>query len=141
MKRDFDAKILDLDGEPVRLGMTVEAIAKAIATFLPKLTPEQATAFNAELEKQAKKPLTLGSACVTVLMGGYADEQNLDAGKRIERMELARRIHKGGVQDIEPKDRDLIKPLLIKGFSGILIPVVCAELLEKDAPEPLKSVA
>lgn len=141
MKRNFDEQILGLDGEPVRLGMTVEVIARAIATFLSQMTPEQTAAFNAILDKQAKKPLTFGASCVTVLMGAYQDESGLPLPERAKRMELAIRINKGGVQEITPEDRDMIKPLLIKGFMGILIPVVCAELLEKDAPKPLPEVA
>ena len=65
----------------------------------------------------------------------------MDDAVRLARMTLAVKINAGGIVDIEPAERDLIKPLLKKKWAGsILVPVVAAQLLEKDA-EPLKSVA
>jgi hypothetical protein len=141
MKRNFDEVITDLDNEPVRVGMTPDTIAAALAAFWPKLTPEQGKALNEEITKAAGKPLTLGGACVGALMGAYQGEENLDDMMRLTRMELARKIHKGGVLEIEPKDRDLIKPLLKKKWAGILVPVTAAELLEKEPVADLHSVA
>ena len=141
MKRDFDAPILNIDGQPVRVGDSAQAIAKAVSSVWKIMPKDVQDALNAALAKEAGKPLTLGDACVSVLMGAYPDEPGLSLPERAKRMKLALRITEGGVQDIEPEDRDLIKPLLIKGYNGPLVPVRCAELLEKDAPEPLKSVA
>ena len=140
MKRNFDELILDLDNNPVRNGPSPDAIARVIAAMWPKFSPELQAELNAALEKEVGKPLTLAAACVGALMGAYQGEENMDDMMRLTRMELARKIHKGGVQEIEPKDRDLIKSLLKKRWTGILIPVVAAEMLEKDASEPLKTV-
>lgn len=142
MKRNFDEPILNLDGEPVRLGASAETLACVINAIWPKLTVELQKDVQAALDKEAGKPLTLGSACIGALLTVYQGEENLDDSARLTRAELARRIHKGGVIDIEPKERDLVKPLLRKKYAGsILVPVVAGELLEKDAAEPLKSVA
>ncbi|MGP1675937.1 MAG: hypothetical protein ACTS6J_02110 [Burkholderiales bacterium] len=142
MKRNFSETILDLDGDPVVLGLSMEAFTRALNAafqFLPKASQD---ALNTALEKEARKPLTLGAACVGALMSVYEGEQTMDDSVRLARMMLAVKINAGGIVDIEPVERDLIKPLLKKKWAGsILIPVVAAQLLEKDAPEPLKSVA
>jgi hypothetical protein len=133
MKRDFDRLIVDLDGQPVRLGQSMETLQSVVNAMWPKLSPELQKEFSDAMDKHMNVPLTLGSACVGALMGAYDDERNLGDDERMSRMELARRIHKGGIQDIEPKDRDRVKPLLRKRYMGILVPVVCAELLEVEA--------
>ena len=130
MKRDFSAQILDLDDQPVRVGATVESLSQAIAAMLPKLSAEQVKEFDAALSAAAGKALTLASACSSALLAAHQDESNLGDDERIARMELARKIHKGGVIDITATERDRIKPLLKKRFGGILIPVVAGELLE-----------
>jgi len=146
MLRNFDEVILDLDGEPARVGQTVEGFAAALNVIFPKLSPELQKEFNDAADKFMGKGLTLSSACVGALMGVYQGEENMEDTMRMNRLELARKLHKGGVIDIDPtKGRDVIKPLLKKKYAGsILIPVVAGELLEKEIPaepQPLKSVA
>jgi hypothetical protein len=137
MKRNFDEVILDLDGEPARMGQTVESFAIALNTIWPKLSPELQKEFNDAADKFMGKGLTLASACVGALMGVYTGEETMDDTVRINRMDLARKLHKGGVIDIDPtKERDLVKPLLKKKYAGsVLIPVVAWELLEKEPKE------
>jgi len=135
VKRDFSVIVCDLDGEPVRLGAGMETIMAAVNEVFPKLTPEMQKLLNETIVKHAGKELTFGAACVGALMGAYEDERSLDDDTRFKRMELARKIHNGGVVEIEPKDRDLIKPLLKKRYNGILVPVTVAELLETDLKE------
>lgn len=135
MKRDFNEQICDLDGTPVRSGATVESLMQAFSNIAPMLPDEMFKQLQEEINKAAGKPLTFGSACVASLMGAYEDEKGLSDDARLTRMELARRIHKGGVQEITPKDRDIIKPLVKKRFAGILVPVLVSELLEKEAVE------
>lgn len=133
MKRDFSEQILDLDESPVRPGSSLEAFARALNAVFPFLLKESQDALNTALEKEMGKPMTLGSACVGALMGVYQGEENMDDGARLARMTLAVKINKGGVVDIEPDERDLVKPLLKKKWAGsILIPVVAAQLLEKE---------
>ncbi len=133
MKRNFDEVILDLDGIPVRCEASPQTLLAAINDVWPQLAPDIQTALGKALDAHAGPALTLRTACLGALMGAYEDERNLSDDERMARMELARRIHKGGVQDIEPKDRDRIKPLLKKRYIGILVPVVAAELLETEA--------
>ena len=140
MRRNFDELIRDLDGEPVRVGASAQSLAKAINAIWPKLSAEVQQELAKAMDEAAGKPLTLGYVCVSVLMGAYQDEQALGMDERIKRAELARRINKGGVQDVTVDDLTKIKPLLIKGFNGILVPVVAGELLEKDAPASLTAI-
>ncbi len=139
MKRNFDEQILGLDKQPVRAGASLQSIAKAISVIWPKLSTELQKELGAAMATEAGKPLTLGAACVSVLMGAYHDEQSLPLPDRAKRMQLALRLNDGGEQDLTPEERDMIKPLLIKGFGGVLIPVVVAEMLEKETA-PLKAV-
>lgn len=142
MKRNFDLPILDLDNEPARIGQTVETVVAALNSIWSKLSPELQKEFNDTADKLMGKGLTLASACTGALMGVYQGEENMDDTVRMSRLELARKLHKGGIVDIEPKERDLIKPLLKKKFAGsILIPVVAAELLEQDLPVPVSAEA
>lgn len=136
MKRNFDQELADLDGKPVRLGITQEGFVAVFDRMLPKLPEELQKEFNEELAKVGTAPLTFKDVCIAVLMSAFEDEQKLDDTARMSRMELARRIHKGGIQEITPKDRDLIKPLVKKKFGGILIPVITAEFLEEEYVPP-----
>lgn len=133
MKRNFDEKILDLDGMPVIVGSSVAVLLRALDSVLATLPADLKQSFTDAIAAQAGRPLTLATACSSALMGAYDDERLLDASTRIKRMELARKVHAGGIVDITPEDRDMIKPLLMKCFAGILVPVVAGELLEKDA--------
>lgn len=133
MQRDFDQQIFDLDGEPTRIGASAPAFQKAINKIFPKLSSELQKEFITAFDAECGKPLTFGQACVIVLTQQYQSEQELDLIKRMDRAELARRIHKCGVQEITPADRDLIKPLITKGLVGIMTPVIVAEMLETDS--------
>ncbi len=133
MKRNFSAVVTDLDGQAVKAGPTVDGVLRAVNTVWADIPADVQTKLAEAIEKEAGKDLTLSSVCTSALMGVYDDDKNISDDERVARMELARRIHKGGVVDIEPKDRDRIKPLIKKRFGGILIPVVSCELLEQDA--------
>ncbi len=133
MKRNFSAVVTDLDGQAVKAGPTVDGILRAVNTVWADIPADVQTKLAEAIEKEAGKDLTLASVCTSALMAAYEDDKSLSDDERVARMELARRIHKGGVVDIEPKDRDRIKPLIKKRFGGILIPVVSCELLEQDA--------
>lgn len=136
MKRNFDEIVCDLDGAPVQTGMSAEAFHAAMLTIWEQLPQPLKDTYNAKLNEQGMLPLTLGRACVKALLGAYDEEKNMDDIVRVGRMELARKIHKGGVIDIEPKDRDMIKPLIKKMFLGVMVPVLLWEMLEKDAGDP-----
>lgn len=135
VKRDFGAKLLDLDGNPCHIGGTVEGVLQVLDQVLQKVPAEVRKEAVETLERVTGKPLTLASVCSRALISPYEDERTLDDTVRIARMELARKIHKGGVVDITPQERDMIKPLIKKAFNGVLIPVLTWELLEKDVEE------
>ena len=134
LKRNFDLQILGLDGKPVRAGVSPDSMLDALAEFLPTLEAKDREAFDRIMEAKKMEPLTLRKVCCDSLLAPYEDEKNLDGAKAIERMELARLIYKGGIQEITPTQRDLVKPLFRKRYGGVLVPVVASELLEKDAP-------
>jgi hypothetical protein len=77
---------------------------------------------------------TLGSVCVSALMGVYPDEQNLSGDDKFKRYQLAERLHAGGEQDVSAEDIALLKKLIGKNWSpAVLGPAY--EALERDAPE------
>ncbi len=141
MKRNFDAKILDLKGEAVKTGVTMEALMSAIKAIFPKLPEAVQDEYNAIVTAKMMEPLTLAAASVTALMSPYEDERTLDMSARVKRMDLARKLVSGGVVDMTIDELAMIKPLLIKAFAGPLVPVVASELLEKDVPATLAAVS
>lgn len=130
--RDFSVNLLDLEGEAIRSGPTVEGLMKVIAGMWPELTEKQQVLFNTLLDKEAGKKLTLGSASVSALIGIYDNDRELSDDERIRRMELARKLHKEGLVEITTTERDLLKPLFKKRFGGVLVPVIAGELLEQE---------
>ena len=134
LKRNFDDLIRDLDGESIKTGASVEGLQAAINVIWPKLSPELQIEFQTAADKMMGEGLSLGKAAVACLLGVYEDEKTLDDSKRLARMELARKIHKGGIIDITPEERDLVKSLVTKRYAGILVPVVIKEMMETEAP-------
>ena len=132
MKRDFDAAIRDLNKEAVRAGATLEVAMAAINAAWPVMSSKARTVFNGALQKATGAPPTLRMVCISALMAAYPDEPNLSADEAIKRMALARRVHRGGVIEIAPEERDLMKQLIRKRYGGVLIPVVAGELLEAE---------
>lgn len=132
MKRDFSAPILDLDGEPISLGLTPQAITRALDTVIADIPAEVVARLKVAIEKETGKPLTLGSVVVQALMAPHKGEEDLGGDERIARMELARKVNKGGTIEISAADRDRIKPLVKRLFQGPLVYVTASELLEQD---------
>jgi hypothetical protein len=140
MKRDFSSPILDLKGKPVPNQPTVDAYARAVASLASKLSPELMEQFEADVARESSV-LTLGDVCVAVLQHAYEDERTLDLSTRTKRMKLAMKLVDGGEQEITPEERDLIKPLLVKGvYGGPLVPVRASDLLETEPPAMLSAV-
>lgn len=138
MKRNFDDEILDLDGQPVRAGATRDALNLAIQMALGKLPNASREVLAQALDKAAGAPLTLKAACLSALLAVYEDERQLAPEEKVKRMELARKLYKGGILEISPAERDTLKPLINKCFAGVLVPVVACELLEKEPPRGIK---
>lgn len=137
MKRDFDVKICDVYGKSIRIGQSLENTVAALNVIWPRIPAGLQEEFNAALKAQGAdhEDLTLKAACVMALTGAYEDERNITFEEADARITLARKLVRGGIIDIEPKDRDRIKPLIRKKFGGVVIPVVASELLERDVVE------
>lgn len=134
MKRDFSKVITDLKGKPVTEGASVRGILDAIQTVWGELSAETRDKLTDAMEKNAANDLTLATVCCNALLGGYEDERNLAGDIRAKRYRLAGKIANGGVVEITPDERDLIKPLLYKAYPGALIPVAAADVLEGEKP-------
>ena len=79
MKVDFSQVISDLDGNPVKD------------------------------EEAQGTPLTLGAACLKAIRTPLQEDQGLLGEPAFKRLELARKIKKGGEQEIDPEDAVLIR--------------------------------
>ena len=129
-KRDFGQTVNSIDGEPVRAGMSLQSVATALIAMPRDLR----AAFEAELDKAAKQPLTLAVAAINALQSPYEDEKSLDAVERMKRFQLALRVNKGGMVKISTEERDKIKKLIYKYYLGSAIAPVCDMLLEGGDP-------
>lgn len=74
-------------------------------------------------------PLTLGVVAVGALLANFDDERNLGTVEKTRRFQLALRIDKGGEQDVDVKDADLIKTLIGKAYTTLVVGRAC-ELIE-----------
>ena len=80
MKANFDAVLLDLDGEPIK-----------------------------EAGKKDEPAITLKAACLRALCTPLEEDRGLTGEQSFKRLELARRINKGGEQEIDPEDAVLLR--------------------------------
>lgn len=88
MKADFDKVLLDLDGDNIPLdGARDEKTGK----------PKDET------------PVTLKLACQRALCVALEEDRSLAAEEAFKRLELARRINKGGEVELDPEEAVLIR--------------------------------
>ncbi len=137
--RDFDQKLTDFDGTPIRLGGNADGMLKAVNDLLKLISSEVERADMPDKAKEIVKEAfgveeDLASVAIAGLVAPHEGEKP-DEKERIRRFELARRLHKGGEQEITPEERDLIKKLIGKRFNGSLIAPMAWEMLETDPPE------
>lgn len=137
-KLDFSTKLCGLDGEVLRSGFGALAapLTLAVNSCSGDFSAEQKEALGKKLDKAFGKEMTLGSAAADSLLAGYEDEKNLGAEEKIRRYELAKRFSKGGVQEFNTTERDLIKTLVGKNFVGPLIYALVSEALEAAEKVP-----
>lgn len=149
LRRDFAQPVLDMRGKPVMLGASVQSLQRAISRFLKESASDAVDQFKAILDEEGIEEMTLGIAAIESLGGAYDDEKNMAMDERNKRFLLGLRItealSQGGMGEINADERDKIKELIRKNYTGSTIAPRCSQLLETDAEEkgapPLQAVA
>jgi hypothetical protein len=149
LRRDFAQPVLDMRGKPVMLGASLQSLQKAISRFIREADSAAVDLFKEILDEEGLEEMTLGVAAIESLGGAYEDEKGLAMDTRNTRFLLGLRIteamQNGGICEITPDERDKIKELVRKNFTGSVIAPRVSQLLEIDADEqdkpPLQAVA
>lgn len=81
-----------------------------------------------------QKPLALKDLCVTALIGTYDDERP-NGKEKNRRGILAKKIHGGGVIEINQNERETIKTLIGKGYAPVVVTAVW-DLLDEEEEKP-----
>jgi len=89
--------------------------------FLKNFRGETVKHVKKEGEKEVVEDLSLKSACVEALMGVYQDEQALSGEDKIKRYALAEKIFLEGKVDLNAEDIALLKKLVAKMFSPVVV--------------------
>lgn len=143
---DFSTKLKGFDGVALRegLGTLTGPITQAINEISAELPATARETIGKKLDDTFGKEMTLASVATNSLLGAHEDEKNLGGEEKVRRFELARRFTKGGMQEFNTTERELIKTLAGKNYRGPLIYGLVVELLEsaekvkeeekKDAP-------
>lgn len=84
--------------------------------------------FSREIHDLAGKPIsengvpvTLGSVCSGALLMPYPDERNVSGEDKVKRFRLAEKVYAGGLQDITVEDAALLKQLLAKAYTPLIV--------------------
>lgn len=128
-KLDFSLKVLDLDGQAIRLGADPRVLAEvnAVAELLDQEPRDQ---LAERLERVWGAEQTLAKICVSALLSAHDEEKKIGDDERIRRFELSRRLNKAGLQEFNDKERDLLKKVVGMRFQGSLVPPTVWEMLE-----------
>lgn len=86
-----------------------------------------------------KKELTLKEACVQALVSSYDDERPTGPDKQ-ERGALAKEIYQGGERTLSQKKIGLIKDLVGKAWTPVIV-CQCYELLDGAESVPALAIA
>lgn len=138
MQRDFSTLILGLSGKPLRTQVTIERFAEAVEKAVSVLDPAPRAAVEKAIAEALGEPLTLGMACADALVQPVKDENSVPVGEARKRLALALKIGGGGIHEIEPAERELMKERVGRYFVGALILGRVDQLLEGEgtgAPE------
>lgn len=109
MKIDFNKKFTELDG-----------------TIIPESPPTMEKNDNGEMVEKKYPPFTLRKACTNVLVMRQADERGrekqLTGKEKVERYELAKKIHNStGLVDLEAEEIALLKKLIGEIYPPITV--------------------
>lgn len=139
---DFSQRLLDLNGNGIRTGVPPE-LAQALNEFVEGIEDaDERLAFVQKVEAQFGQEHTLASVSVAALLSAYADEKKIGEDEQVRRFELARRLNKGGVQEFNDKERDVIKLLVGKRWAGNLVAPTVWEMIEAaERKAEVKAVA
>lgn len=132
--RDFSQVFRNLDGSPVRTGITQETAVRAIELALAKVPADQREGVKKAIEALIAEPLTLGAAAGTALINAMSGEErkHLEPQEASRRWVLAMEIYKGGRIEISTDQREMIKQRIAMGYPGALIAGQAHDMLETD---------
>jgi hypothetical protein len=139
-KRDFSAPILDLKGKPVPQGVSIEALQSALDVVLKKVPESEHESVKAAIGVVLGAPMTFGDAIAHALTAPNQDDK-LAPGEATKRMALALKIVNGGIVEITPDERDLMKRAIEKAYLGAVIPGRTIVMLETEDKPALSAVA
>jgi hypothetical protein len=126
---NFSQKLLDLAGREIRAGVPGE-LAQALNDFMDGMEAEPRLEFVKKVEEAYGQPYTVASVSVAALLTGYAEEKKIGEQEQVRRFELARRLNKGGVQEFNDKERDLLKRVVGMRYPGNLVAPTYWEMIE-----------
>jgi hypothetical protein len=113
---DFSAKILDMDGRP----------------FVDDVRCPADTAGKRKCEDE----VTLASIAVRALMANFPDEQNLPGEDKFKRFALAMKIKDGGEVAVSAEDVSLLKRLIGKLYTPLVVGRAFPLLDPAEVPVP-----
>ena len=72
------------------------------------------------VDEASKNPLTLSKVCVEALLANDRNE-NIDGVEKLRRFELAKAIHEGKKDSLSAEETVLLKELVAKYFSTLVV--------------------
>lgn len=124
MKYNSQEVLKDLDGEPLRDGLSLDGF---IAQMNAQLDDESKRKFQQALDKIKRKELTLGRVCANALTSNFPDEQNLEGAEKMHRMQIALKVLKPKFR-LTPTEKETIKKLVGKMYGPVVVGPVWALL-------------
>lgn len=73
------------------------------------------------MEREKDVPLVVKDVAIIALTSQYNDEPNLNGDEKFRRFELAMKVNKGGAQDYAPEEIVLMKKLIGKAYSPLVV--------------------
>ncbi len=65
--------------------------------------------------------IQLKTISINALLASYQDEQTLSGEDKLSRYKLAQKIHVGGEQELSAEEASLLKRLIGKGYSPLIV--------------------
>lgn len=90
--------------------------------------------FDGEIIQTGGLPLTLKRASIDALMMPFEDEKNMSGEEKLLRYQLAVRINAGGNVDLKAEEVSLLKRVIGKAYTPIVVGPAYLEL-ERDSAQ------
>ncbi len=121
-KRDFSTILTTIAGQPIKAGISTEALGRSIGRIQKLLSPELLEESAKIIAEETGKPLTLSSIAVEALQAQFDDERQLSGDDKLKRWKLAVKVH-GAAEPVELSAEDiaLIKRLVGKAYSAAVV--------------------